>query len=114
MQYQSSDISKYERSITGGSAYPLSEFIDSSSFTADTYSHNESIIHGGGKKPDLKLRLEKYKMPIGLVHVTVTNGFENPKRSDKEAGIISDDLFDSLFDSVLIQKSKKNKTKRNR
>jgi hypothetical protein len=66
---------------------------------------NNSILKGGSNASSLVV-------PAGLLYIN--NNFNNEKIKSVEKGIISNDLFDSLYSFIDGSKPKRNKTKRNR
>ena len=100
MNYQKSAISKYEPAISGGSGYPLTEFITSASYNFEK-TDNASAIYGGGHKDSLD-RMKKYSIPMCLVYDAL-KGDSTTYVSKTECGVLSDDMFDKLFSPLKIE-----------
>lgn len=96
MNYQKSPISKYEHTINGGSAFPISEFISSTSHNFERGT-NDTAIYGGSHKDQFD-RMKKYSIPISLVYNSQKS---NSRKSNVEStGVIGEDMFDKLFSAV--------------
>ena len=96
MKYEKSSISKYEHTVNGGSAFPLTEFITSASHNFERGT-NDTAIYGGGHKDPFD-RMKKYSIPMSLVYNSQKGG--SYKSKSESTGVIGEDLFDKLFSSV--------------
>ena len=66
---------------------------------------NNTILNGGGNSASLVV-------PAGLLYIN--NNFDNEKIKSVRKGVVSNDLFDSLYSFIDGSKPKRNKTKKNR
>ena len=66
---------------------------------------NNSILKGGSNASSLVV-------PAGLLYIN--NNFNNEKIKSVQKGVVSNDLFDSLYSFIDGSKPKRNKTKKNR
>lgn len=96
MNYQKSSISKYEHTVNGGSAYPLTEFITSASHNFERGT-NDTAIYGGGHKDPFD-RMKKYSIPMSLVYNSQKGGSRKSKVDS--TGVIGEDVFDKLFSAI--------------
>ena len=64
---------------------------------------NNSILKGGSNASSLVV-------PAGLLYIN--NNFDNKKIKSVEKGVVSNDLFDSLYSFIDGSKPKRNKTKK--
>jgi hypothetical protein len=97
MNYNKSSISKYERTVNGGSAYPLTEFMTSASHNFEK-GNNDAAIYGGGYADTLD-RMKKYSVPMCLVY-DVTANESTAYKAKSEAGVLGEDIFEKLFSVI--------------